>query len=246
MKITVAVPCYNSMKYLGECLDSVLNQDYDNYVVWAYDNESSDGTYEYLLELEKKHKKLKVFQVPNIYKNGYREAMIHVFENCADGYIAFVGSDDYIAHDYISKCMRIISHDPEKIKCIQSGIIGIQNGHRANKQIHFYRNIQEFKQMCMQRSPVNTPTVIFHKSLWPIFQHKPALDSNNLAIVGPEDYDQYCNLADNNIFIYPVRACLGYFYRWHEHQCTWKVNKDPSLKQYEKIIQDYWRKRWTL
>ena len=38
MKITIAVPCYNSMKYLEQCIASVLNQDYDDYVVWAYDN----------------------------------------------------------------------------------------------------------------------------------------------------------------------------------------------------------------
>jgi len=246
MKLTVVVPCYNSMKYLEQCIRSVLEQDYDDYVVWAYDNESTDGTYEYLLDLEKKHEKLKVFQVPNIYLNGYREAMEHVFENAENDYITFIGSDDFIAPEYISKCMKIISHNPEKIKCIQSGIIGIKNGVKVNEQVHFYRSINEFKKLCMERSPVNTPTVVFHKSLWPIFQCRPALTSNNLPIGGPEDYDQYCNLADNDIFIYPVNTCLGYFYRWHPEQHTWKVHQSSLLKQYENIIQDYWKKKWTL
>ena len=246
MRITVVVPCYNSMKYVAECLDSVLNQDYDDYVVWAYDNESTDGTYEYLLERAKEHERLKVRQVPNVYKNGYREALEHVFENGDNDYIAFIASDDYIAHNYISKCMKIISHDPEKIKCIQSGIIGVQDGHRTGEQIHYYKSLNEFKQQCMVRSPVNTPTVIFHKSLWPIFQHTPALNSQKLPIAGSEDYDQYCNLADNGVFIYPVNACLGYFYRWHEDQSTWKVHQDPNLKKYDQVIQEYWKKKWTL
>jgi len=246
MKITVVVPCYNSMKYLEQCITSVLEQDYEDCVICAYDNESTDGTYEYLLELEKEHERLQVFQVPNIYKNGYREAMEHVFENTQSDYITFIASDDYIAPDYISKYMKIISHDPERIKCIQSGIVGIRNGAMVNRQIHFYKDIQEFKQLCMERSPVNTPTVVFHKSLWPIFQHKPALDSHNLPSGGPEDYDQYCNLADNNVFIYPVNTCLGYFYRWHQEQSTWKVHQDLKLKQYDKIIQEYWKKKWIL
>ena len=246
MKITIVVPCYNSMKYLEQSIISVLEQDYEECIICAYDNESTDGTYEYLLELEKKHERLQVFQVPNIYENGYREAMEHVFENTESDYITFVASDDYIASDYISKYMKIISHAPEKIKCIQSGIVGVQNGIPLNRQIHFYRDIQEFKQLCMERSPVNTPTVVFHKSLWPIFQHKPALDSLNLPSGGPEDYDQYCNLADNNIFIYPVNTCLGYFYRWHQDQSTWKVHQDPKLREYEKLIQEYWKKKWTL
>jgi len=246
MKITIVVPCYNSMKYLGECLDSVLNQDYDDYVVWAYDNESTDGTYEYLLERGKEHEKLKVFQVPNVYKNGYREAMEHAFENSDNDYIAFIASDDYVAYNYISKYMKIISHNPEKIKCIQSGIIGVQDGQRIGEQIHYYKNLNEFKQQCMVRSPVNTPTVIFHKSLWPIFQHTRAIDNQKLPIAGSEDYDQYCNLADNGVFIYPVSSCLGYFYRWHEGQSTWKVHQDPHLQKYDKVIQEYWKKEWTL
>jgi hypothetical protein len=72
------------------------------------------------------------------------------------------------------------------------------------------------------------------------------LESNNLPIAGPEDYDQYCNLAENNIFIFPVKASLGYYYRWHPGQATWQVHKEPKIKEYEKIIQEYWKKRWTL
>tara|TARA_Y100000296_G_C5091064_1_gene214865 strand:- start:22 stop:762 length:741 start_codon:yes stop_codon:yes gene_type:complete len=246
MKITVVVPCYNSMKYLEQCITSVLNQDYEGCDIWACDNESTDGTYEYLLDLEKNNENLKVFQFPNVFKNGYREAMEYVFENSDNDYITFIASDDYVAPDYISKYMKIISYDPDNIKCIQSGIIGVQADKQINKQIHFYRNIEEFKQLCLQRSPVNTPSVIFHKSLWPVFQHRPALFDSNLPIGGPEDYDQYCNLADNKIFIYPVNACLGYFYRWHEDQSTWKVHASPLLKGYEKIIQEYWKKKWTL
>ena len=53
MKITIVVPCYNSMKYLEQSIISVLEQDYEECIICAYDNESTDGTYEYLLELEK-------------------------------------------------------------------------------------------------------------------------------------------------------------------------------------------------
>jgi len=245
MKITIVVPCYNSMQYLEQCMTSVLAQDYEDCVIWAYDNESTDGTYEYLLELEKEHPKLKTFRLPNIYKNGYPEAMAHVFENAAEGYITFVASDDYLAPDYISKCMKIIAYNPDKIKCLQSGITGFQNGVGTRDQIHFYKSLDDFKLQCMTRSPVNTPTVFYHTSIVP-YMVREALESAGLPFNGPGDFDMYCSLADNNIFIYPVNACLGYFYRWHEGQSTWKVLQDPELKGYHKIIEDYWRKKWTL
>ena len=136
MKITIVVPCYNSMKHLEQCITSVLNQDYSDYIVWAYDYESTDGTYEYLLDLEKKHEKLKVFQVPNIYPNGYGEAQEHVIENIKSDYITFIGSDDFIEPNYISNCMKVILHDSEKIKCIQSAIRGVQNEQLFSYHIH--------------------------------------------------------------------------------------------------------------
>jgi len=246
MKITVVVPCYNSMKYLKECISSVLSQDYDNYDIWAYDNESTDGTYEYLLELEKEHSKLKVFQLPNIYPNGYGEAQEHVAENLKSDYVTFVGSDDIIDSSYVSKCIKIISHDPENIKCIQSGIIGIQNGVEVMRQAHSYKDLQEFKRKCIHQSPINTPTVVWHKSLLRYIRVHEAHDNAKITCIGAGDYDTYCHMADQGIFIYPVPAYLGYRYRWHDDQATWKVHKNKKDVDYDKIIQKYWKKKWTL
>jgi glycosyltransferase involved in cell wall biosynthesis len=234
------------MKYLEECIDSVLSQDFDDYDVWAYDNESADGTYEYLLELEKNHSKLKVIQVPNIYPNGYGEAQEHVAKNIKSDYVTFVASDDIIDPNYISKCMKIFSHDPENIKCIQSGIIGIQNGMEVMRQTHSYKDLQGFKQKCIRLSPVNTPTVVWHSSLLRFIRVHEAHDAAGISCIGAGDYDTYCHMADQGIFIYPVPASLGYYYRWHEDQATWKVHESKKQVNYDKIIQEYWKKKWTL
>tara|TARA_R110002110_G_scaffold318597_1_gene531379 strand:- start:71 stop:811 length:741 start_codon:yes stop_codon:yes gene_type:complete len=246
MKITIVVPCYNSMKYIEQCMTSVLNQNYNDYEVWAYDNESTDGTYEYLLDLEKEHSRLTVFQLPNIYPNGYGEAQEHVIENAKSDYITFIGSDDLIESDYITKCMKVIAHNPDKIKCIQSGIRGIRDGKVVNQQIHSYKSLKEFKEQCLIRSPVNTPTVVWHKSVVPFLRTHEAHDASEHTCIGGGDYDTYCYLADKGIFIYPVPSCLGYYYRWHEGQCTWKVHESKKQVDYDKIIQEYWKNKWTL
>lgn len=244
VKVAIIVPCYNSMKYLDQCIGSVLNQDYKNCVVYAYDNESTDGTYEKLLEMCKSNERLKVIQVPNLYPNSYREAFEHAFENIEADYFTFVASDDWVSLDYVSNCMNIIRKAPSKIKCLQSPIVGSQNGVKTNPQAHRYNNLSNFKNLCLQKSPVNTPTVFYHKSLFP-FLDMAAHSHHELSCSGTEDYDMYCNLADNNIFIYPFPQHLGYFYRWHDQQCTWKVHAEKANINYDRIIQNYWEKRWT-
>ena len=244
MKVTIVVPCYNSMKYLEQCILSVLNQDYEDYVVWAFDNESVDGTYEFLLDLEKKYEKLKAFQLPNIYPNGYGEAVEYVIKNIESDYVTFIGSDDFIESDYITNCMKIIAHDPDKIKCLQSTIRGISNDQVINYQSHSYKSLKEFKDQCLVKSPVNTPSLIWHRSVLHSLRIHEAHQAAGLISAGCGDYDAYCYLADKGTFIYPVPSFLGYNYRWHDGQCTWKVHENKKDINYDKIIQEYWSTKW--
>lgn len=239
------------MRYIEPCLNSALTQDYHNYDVHAYDNGSTDGTLEYIRELEQKHAHLTVHEVPNVYKNSYREAHDHAFQNIETDYITYLASDDYLDTKYLSKCMRVILHDPEKIKCIQSGIISVdENGAFRNKSTHSYKNINDFKQQCMLRSPVNTPTMIYHKSLYSLMNWAPyggeAHKHHKVQEAGAGDYDMFCGFADNDVFIYPVNTCFGYYYRWHPEQCTWQVINEKKIFNYDEMIQNYWKKKWNL
>lgn len=45
-KIAVIVPFYNDEKYFKECVDSVLSQDYDDFVLVLVNDGSSDGCYD--------------------------------------------------------------------------------------------------------------------------------------------------------------------------------------------------------
>lgn len=54
-KISVIIPCYNAKLYIGECLESVMNQTYKNIEVLCIDDGSTDDTLLVLEELKKKY-----------------------------------------------------------------------------------------------------------------------------------------------------------------------------------------------
>ena len=68
--------------------------------------------------------------------------------------------------------------------------------------------------------------------------------ANNLTEAGAGDYDMFCGFANENIFIYPVDAWLGYYYRWHKDQATWGMHKETV--NYDEKIKQYWREKWNL
>ena len=48
MKFSIIIPAYNVEKYIGDCLGSLLNQDYphNDYEIIIVDDSSTDGTVE--------------------------------------------------------------------------------------------------------------------------------------------------------------------------------------------------------
>ena len=241
-KVSIIIPCYNSEKWVLQCVSSALNQTYENIEVIAVDNESTDGTFNIIKEIQKENPSLKVSSTPNIYPNCWDEARGEAYKLATGEYFTVIGSDDFLGKEYIEKCMKYILFAPEKILVFQSPIMGI----RSNTEIltgeikHYYHSINEFKKMCLECCPVNSPTVIYNRSLL----RGGLLKTEPKKYGGAADYNLYCKLADNNIMIYSAPQWLGFYYRWHEDQATWKVSKEG--KNYDKLIQNYWKNEWNL
>jgi len=130
--------------------------------------------------------------------------------------------------------------DPHKILALQSPVKGMRESEEiyVGEIKHLYRSLDEFKRVVLSRCPVNTPTVILNAKLYQegLLQTKPEIYG------GAADYDLYCRLADNGVMIYPAPVWLGFYYRWHSGQATWKVRKEPT--NYDKMIQEYWGNKW--
>jgi GT2 family glycosyltransferase len=47
-KVAYLVVCWNNRKIIAECLDSLLQQDYSNKIIYVIDNASSDGSADYI------------------------------------------------------------------------------------------------------------------------------------------------------------------------------------------------------
>ncbi|HIL27378.1 MAG TPA: glycosyltransferase [Nitrospinaceae bacterium] len=238
MKVSIIIPCYNAEKWVRQCIVSALEQDYDSFEVIAIDNESTDSTNDILFEIKKEYPGLMTGTAPNIYRHSWEEPRGVGLKMCSGDYITFVCSDDYLEKSYLTSCMKFIMSSPKSILALQSPIRNIRNGIPNEQQGHFYKSVEEFKNLALTKSPVNTPTVIYNREIY----DKGLLESYPEKYYGAADYDLYCRLADQNIMIYPAPIWTGYNYRWHDEQCTWGMHREPV--NYDNLIQDYWREKW--
>ncbi len=92
--ISIIIPVYNVGKYLGKCLDSVINQTYHNIEIICVNDGSTDNSYDILLEYAKKDNRIKVINQKNAGLSGARNTGI----SHANGeYIMFLDSDDWLS-----------------------------------------------------------------------------------------------------------------------------------------------------
>ena len=122
--ISVIVPVYNVEKYIDRCLESLLNQSYENLEIIFVDDCSEDGTWEEILKLSSEY--------PNVF--GYRTEQNSGFageprniglRNSTAPYIMFLDSDDLYLNDACETLYNIIV---EKNVDIVSGNYIITNG----------------------------------------------------------------------------------------------------------------------
>ncbi len=94
MKLSIIVPVYNVEKYIGKCLDSLLNQNLSEYEIIVINDGSTDGSY----TIAKKYAELNSNIILLTQENkGLSATRNRGVDEAKGKYIYFVDSDDFIA-----------------------------------------------------------------------------------------------------------------------------------------------------
>lgn len=92
-KISIVVPVYNVQKYIGQCLESLVNQTFKDIEIIIVDDGSPDESYKIYEEYANKDSRIKIIKKVNA---GVSEARNTGIENAAGDFIIFVDSDDWM------------------------------------------------------------------------------------------------------------------------------------------------------
>ena len=98
-KISVIIPVYNVEKYLAECIESILNQTFNDIEILIIDDCSTDNSYKIMEEYAKKDSRIVLYHNEN--NVGVSKTRNIGLDNAKGEYIAFVDSDDYVAPDFL-------------------------------------------------------------------------------------------------------------------------------------------------
>lgn len=109
MKFSVLIPVYNTEKYLEECLQSVLDQTYQDFEIILVDDGSTDNSGVICDKFQCDFPEtIKVIHKEN---QGLISARRVGIANATGDYCIFVDSDDYIEKELLNELSRVLSQD---------------------------------------------------------------------------------------------------------------------------------------
>lgn len=237
MKFSIILPIYNVEKYLSACIDSILNQTFNDFEVILVDDGSPDKCPEICDDYARKDERIKVIHKPN---GGQADARNVGLEAAQGDYICYIDSDDYLANDGVLQLLADKTVSNPDIVHYKFKEWFESDGHIADCRFDYNvptegRTVAEIYCDLVDKDA-------YYNSAWSKIIRRDLLTDNNIrfvkGIVG-EDNEWYYNVVMVANSLVLVDECL-YIYRRRQGSTTTTTTRKNLFDQL--YVLDKWVK----
>ena len=216
--ISVIIPAYNEEKRIKKCIDSVVNQTYNNLEIIVINDGSTDKTLDVLNNI--KDARLNIITIKN---QGQGHARNLGIKKSSGNLIAFVDSDDYIDEAMIERLYDDMKKNSSDISiCNIIKVLG-NNETKFNNYNLFFEN-KKINYMISHPGPVGR---LYKKSLF--------ID-NNIYFLEDSIYEDLATIPLLGIYaekISNIEDCLYYY--------VIRINSSMNQIKYSKKLEDIFK-----
>lgn len=225
MKISIIVPVYNVEQYVGECIESILNQSFKNIELILINDGSKDNSGFICDEYAKKDNRIKVIHKKN---EGVSIARNIGIKNASGEYIAFVDSDDLVDKEIYTTMLQVIEETgSDLVMCRYKKIYNDGKKELALEPLRegLYDKEQIFNNLILDmigNDPSDMSKPLIMGSIWRCLYKKEIIDKYKIEfpiIKIAEDmlFHLYYLVACKKVYV--VEQAL-YYYRYNELSAT--------------------------
>jgi glycosyltransferase involved in cell wall biosynthesis len=215
------MPAYNAEIYIAESIESVLNQNYQNFELLVCDDGSTDQTLEIIKSYERKDPRIKVFSMR---ENIGLASVRNFISNKAQGkYIALLDSDDLCTSDRFDEQVKVLESGVCDVCASEYFTLDMSNGKKRAR--HRYESDADLKALLTIYNPICNSTTMMSRELMVKFPYQDNLKG------GPEDYDLWVNLTIAGYRFKTIKKPLV-TYRLHPGQIS-KQKEDLMIRLFD-------------
>ena len=161
IKVSVIVPVYNVEKYLSQCIETIISQNYKELEIILVDDGSTDNSSKICDEYAKKDERIKVIHKAN---EGVSIARNTGIEVATGEYICFVDGDDYIMQDYVEYLLKLAIENNTDISLTTEMFGNFQTKQVKNDKIAIWTGEQATIGILCYKIPIGVYSKIFKRS----------------------------------------------------------------------------------
>jgi glycosyltransferase involved in cell wall biosynthesis len=124
--LSIGMPIYNGEQFLGEALDSIINQTFTDFELIISDNASIDKTQEICRHYQNKDKRIRYYR--NEVNRGAAWNYNRVFNLASSVYFKWAAHDDMLAPEFLEKCVEVLYQAPDVVLAYPGSILCEEDG----------------------------------------------------------------------------------------------------------------------
>ena len=208
-KISVVMPAYNAEKYIGEAIESILNQTFKDFEFIII----NDGSVDHTKEIIREYNDPRIVLLENDKNRGIVLSLNKGLDAATGKYIARMDADDIALKNRFERQVEYLDEHKD-IGVLGTGICTFGEKIKEQKRV-FTTNAEQLKAELLFNSCIAHPTVMIRKSVLQKYNLK-----YNTEFAGAEDYCLWWNIAKVSKIATLPDILLDY--RIHESQITKK------------------------
>ena len=226
LSASVVIPAYNSGRFLGPALDSVLSQRRDDFEILVVDDGSTDDT----REVARRYPRVRLFE--QSHGGGSAARNLGVRESSAP-IIAFLDSDDLWHPDHLETMLGLLEREPEAIGAA-SGMDILTSDGRPTGQSWIFGGREDLLTLSLKGCPMLTSAVAVRRDALLLEPFDDFLSTAN-------DWDLWIRLLLRGRFALAGRVTAGY----RRHGGAVSMNTDARKRNRHRIVAKHAGASWV-
>ena len=159
----MVIPCYNHEKFVQDCIQSVIDQTYQNIELIIIDDGSKDNSVEMIRKLFFKCKKrFTRFEFRSRENRGVSSTLNEALIWCTGDFISPIASDDQMLNRKIEKQVNFLSENPDYV-AVFGGINQIDNNNKCIRVLNKRARSYSFDDIARLDYFLQAPTQFFRR-----------------------------------------------------------------------------------
>lgn len=196
--VSIITPAYKCKDTFADTFNSIISQTFSNWEWLIVEDNSNDGTFDFIKNLIKNDKRIKLYQTQK--NSGAATARNVAIQNAIGKYIAFIDADDLWLPNKLEKQLAFMQENSCLFSCTDYDLLyenGKRSSYKLKKNRFTYRNL-------LTANAIGCLTVMYDsEKIGKVFM---PLDCEKR-----EDHGAWLDITKKNIVAYKLPECLSIY-----------------------------------